>query len=226
MRVDDTLSKSFQALQDNAEQGITQLSHSFVEQQSKLQKGLQRVDEYYQQWLAEQNRKITERIDSQEKEFKSKVENLDIVVDEIKNMASVKEGINHLESLLKTQNECLSQLVLSANNKEVVQTLQDQQYQLEQILSNLIEEIHKGTSNKENESLFKQNQLILQKQNERIDKLCTAIENMPSGTSERIIPQKRNLLRVVAFWILGIMLFLASGSFVFILLYCFIDRLI
>ena len=52
VQVDDTLKKSFLALQDNADEGINNLAHFFVEQQSKFCDNLKYVEEKHQQWLA------------------------------------------------------------------------------------------------------------------------------------------------------------------------------
>ena len=92
VKVDDTLKKSFLALQENAEQGINNLTHFLVEQQNKFNSYLQNIDTQYQHWLAEQRKAMVERIDSQEEQFKAKAQNIDVVIDEIRAFSSIKEG--------------------------------------------------------------------------------------------------------------------------------------
>lgn len=217
VRVDDILKKSFQSLQDNAEQGMNNLTRFIVEQQNKFNANLQSVDEQYQQWLAEQHKMIVQRIDNQKEEFKEKTQNLDVVIDEIKDFAGIKEVLVNMEQLLKVQNKGLADAASSFNNKEVIITLQEQQNRLEQIFSALIEQSKQKRIATEEETLFKQHQLMLQKQNERMQQLCTAIENMPSANGVTIMPPKRNKFKAVVLWLLGIMLFLASGSVLFIM---------
>ena len=66
--------------------------------------------------------------------------------------------------------------------------------------------------------LFRKHQQMMQKQNERIEQLCIAIENMRSvNNGVAIISPKKNKFKAVALWLLGIMLFLASGSVLFIM---------
>lgn len=217
VRVDDILKKSFQALQDNAEQGINNLTHFIVEQRNKFNANLQNVDEQYRQWLAEQHEMMVKRIDNQEDVFKEKTKNLDIVIDEIKDFAAIKEIMTSMEQLLKAQNAGLVDAVNSCNNREVVAALQEQQNKLEQIFSILIEQPKQKRIGTEEEILFKQHQLMIQKQNERIEQLCTAIESVSSTSGVTIVPPSKNKFKAVALWLLGIMLFLASGSVLFIM---------
>lgn len=217
VRVDDILKKSFQALQDNAEQGINNLTHFIVEQRNKFNANLQNVDEQYRQWLAEQHEMMVKRIDNQEDVFKEKTKNLDIVIDEIKDFAAIKEIMTSMEQLLKAQNAGLVDTVNSCNNREVVAALQEQQNKLEQIFSILIEQPKQKRIGTEEEILFKQHQLMIQKQNERIEQLCTAIESVSSTSGVTIVPPSKNKFKAVALWLLGIMLFLASGSVLFIM---------
>lgn len=217
VKVDDILKKSFQALLDNAEQGINSLTHFLVEQQSKFTANLQNVDEQHQQWLAEQQKMMAQRIDSQEQMFKEKAKNLNVVIDEIKDFAAIKESMANVERLLKAQNVGLADAVNSANNKEIVAILQEQQGRLEQMFSTLVEQAKQKRISAEEETLFKQHQLMIQKQNERIEQLCIAIGSMSSTNGVSIIPKKENKFKVVAFWILGIIMFLASGSVLFIM---------
>lgn len=216
VKVDDILKKSFQALQDNAEQGITNLAHFFVEQQNKFNANLHSVDEQYQQWLAEQHKIIAQRIDKQEEEFKEKTKNLNVVIDEIKDFAAIKESMINMEQLLKTQNSGLTNVANSLNDKEMVTVLREQQIRLEQISSTLMEFKQKRLSSEE-ETLFKQDQLTMQKQSERIEQLCTAIEGVSYMNGATIMPLKRTKFKAIALWLLGIMLFLASGSVLFII---------
>ena len=69
------------------------------------------------------------------------------------------------------------------------------------------------------DDLMKQQYTMMQKQNDRIDQLCRAIENMasvgsPSTYEEPLKLVKKNKLKTVAWGILGIMLFLASVLFI------------
>lgn len=217
VKVDDILKKSFQALLDNAEQGINSLTHFLVEQQNKFTVNLQNVDEQHQQWLAEQQKMMAQRIDSQEQMFKEKAKNLNVVIDEIKDFAAIKESMANVERLLKTQNVVLADAVNSANNKEMVAVLQEQQGRLEQMFSTLVEESTQKRISAEEETLIKQHQLVIQKQNEQIEKLCIAIGSMSSTNGVPIIPKKKSSFKNVALWLLGIILFLASGSVLFIM---------
>ncbi len=217
VKVDDTLKKSFLALQENAEQGINSLTHFLVEQQNKFSSYLQNIDTQYQHWLAEQRKAMVERIDSQEKQFKAKAQNIDVVIDEIRAFSSIKEGLTKMEQLLKVQNGRLADIAKSSNNKEVVLTMLNQQSRLEQMFSSLMEQFQKKKLEQEGDTSFNQYQSIIQKQNERIEQLCTAIENIPSVSGTAIAPPKRNIFKTVALWLLGIMLFLASGSILFMM---------
>lgn len=217
VKLDDILKKSFQALQDNAEQGINNLVHFFVEQQNKFNANLENMDEQHQQWLSEQHKIMAQRIDNQEEVFKEKTKNLDVVIDEIKDFAAIKVSMANMERLLKAQNIGLADAVSSLNNKEVVAMLQEHQNRLEQILSTLIEQSKQKKTGSEEEVLFKQYQLMIQKQNERIEQLCTSIESIPSANGMTIIPSKRSKFKAIVLWLLGIMLFLASGSILFIM---------
>lgn len=58
------------------EEGINNLAHFFVEQQSKFSDNLKYVEEKHQQWLAEQREIMLQRIDSQDKLFKEKINDL------------------------------------------------------------------------------------------------------------------------------------------------------
>lgn len=217
VKVDDTLKKSFLALQENAEQGINNLTHFLVEQQNKFNSYLQNIDTQYQHWLAEQRKAMVERIDSQEEQFKAKAQNIDVVIDEIRAFSSIKEGLTKMEQLLKIQNDRLADIAKSSNNKEVVLTMLNQQSRLEQMFSSLMEQFQKKKLEQEEDTSFNQYQSIIQKQNERIEQLCTAIENIPSASGTAIPPKKRNIFKTVALWLLGIMLFLASGSILFMM---------
>lgn len=217
VKVDDILKKSFQALLENAEQGINSLTHFLVEQQSKFTTNLQNVDEQHQQWLAEQQKMMAQRIDSQEQMFKEKAKNLNDVIDEIKDFAAIKESMANVERLLKTQNVVLADAVNSANNKEMVAVLQEQQGRLEQMFSTLVEQSKQKRISAEEETLIKQHQLMIKKQNEQIEKLCIAIGSMSSTNGVPIIPKKKSRFKNVALWLLGIILFLASGSVLFIM---------
>lgn len=217
VKVDDILKKSFQALLDNAEQGINSLTHFLVEQQNKFTANLQNVDDQHQQWLAEQQKMMAQRIDSQEQMFKEKAKKLNLVIDEIKDFAAIKESMANVERLLKAQNVGLADAVNSANNKEMVAVLQGQQGRLEQMFSTLVEQSKQKRISAEEETLFKQHQLMIQKQNEWIEQLCISIGSMSSTNVVPIIHKKKNSFKAVALWLLGIILFLASGSVLFIM---------
>lgn len=217
VKVDDILKKSFQALLDNAEQGINSLTHFLVEQQNKFTANLQNVDDQHQQWLAEQQKMMAQRIDSQEQMFKEKAKKLNVVIDEIKDFAAIKESMANVERLLKAQNVGLADAVNSANNKEMVAVLQGQQGRLEQMFSTLVEQSKQKRISAEEETLFKQHQLMIQKQNEWIEQLCISIGSMSSTNVVPIIHKKKNSFKAVALWLLGIILFLASGSVLFIM---------
>ena len=171
VQVDDTLKKSFLALQDNAEEGINNLAHFLVEQQSKFSDNLKYVEEKHQQWLAEQREKMFQHIDGQDKLFKEKINDLDVVIDEIKNLAAIKECMVGIEQSLGSQSD--------------------------------------GAI----ENLLRQNRAMMERQSEQIEHLCSAIKNLSSinGVVMATSP-KKNMIRNVALWILGIMMFLASGS--------------
>lgn len=194
VKVDDTLKKSFLALQENAEQGINNLTHFLVEQQNKFNSYLQNIDTQYQHWLAEQRKAMVERIDSQEEQFKAKAQNIDVVIDEIRAFSSIKEGLTKMEQLLKIQNDRLADIAKSSNNKEVVLTMLNQQSRLEQMFSSLMEQFQKKKLEQEEDTSFNQYQSIIQKQNERIEQLCTAIENIPSASGTAIPPQKKKYI--------------------------------
>lgn len=217
VKLDDILKKSFQALQDNAEQGINNLVHFLVEQQNKFNANLENVDEQHRQWLDEQHRIMVQSIDNQEEVFKEKTKNLDVVIDEIKDFTAIKVSMANMEQLLKAQNIGLADAVSSLNNKEVVAVLQEHQNRLEQILSTLTEQFEQEKTGSEEDILFKRYQLMQQKQNERIEQLCTSIESIPSANGMTIIPSKRSKFKTIVLWLLGIMLFLASGSILFIM---------
>lgn len=218
VRMDDILKKTFQALQDNAEQRITNLNHFLVEQQDKFNTNLQNIDGQHQQWLAEQQKIMAQRIDSQEEVFKEKIKTLNVVIDEIKEFAAIKESMGNMEQLLKAQNRGLADVASSLNNNEMIAVLQGQQSRLEQFLSTLIEQSKQKELSSEEEMLFRKHQQMMQKQNERIEQLCIAIENMRSvNNGVAIISPKKNKFKAVALWLLGIMLFLASGSVLFIM---------
>lgn len=218
VRMDDILKKTFQALQDNAEQRITNLNHFLVEQQDKFNTNLQNIDGQHQQWLAEQQKIMAQRIDSQEEVFKEKIKTLNVVIDEIKEFAAIKESMGNMEQLLKAQNRGLADVASSLNNNEMIAVLQEQQSRLEQFLSTLIEQSKQKELTSEEEMLFRKHQQMMQKQNERIEQLCIAIENMRSvNNGVAIISPKKNKFKAVALWLLGIMLFLASGSVLFIM---------
>ncbi len=217
VKVDDTLSKSFQALQDNAEEGINSLTHFIIEQQSKFNISLQNVDHQNQAWLAEQRNTMVQHINSQEELFKVKTQKLDLVIDGIKDFASVKESMTSMVQLLQAQHDKLVDIANSFNNREVVVALQSHQNKLEQLFSTLMEQFQKKKNDQEENLLFKQHQLMLQKQNERIAQLCEAIERIPSANGEVILPRKKKKFKTVALWVLGIMLFLASGSALFMM---------
>lgn len=176
VQVDDTLKKSFLALQDNAEEGINNLAHFLVEQQSKFSDNLKYVEEKHQQWLAEQREIMFQRIDSQDKLFKEKINDLDVVIDEIKNLAAIKECMVGIEQSLGLQSD--------------------------------------GAI----ENLLRQNRAMMERQSEQIEHLCSAIKNLSSinGAVMATSP-KKNMIRNVALWILGIMMFLASGSALFLM---------
>ena len=171
VQVDDTLKKSFLALQDNAEEGINNLAHFLVEQQSKFSDNLKYVEEKHQQWLAEQREIMFQHIDGQDKLFKEKINDLDVVFDEIKNLAAIKECMVGIEQSLGSQSD--------------------------------------GAI----ENLLRQNRAMMERQSEQIEHLCSAIKNLSSinGVVMATSP-KKNMIRNVALWILGIMMFLASGS--------------
>ena len=171
VQVDDTLKKSFLALQDNAEEGINNLAHFLVEQQSKFSDNLKYVEEKHQQWLAEQREIMFQHIDGQDKLFKEKINDLDVVIDEIKNLAAIKECMVGIEQSLGSQSD--------------------------------------GAI----ENLLRQNRAMMERQSEQIEHLCSAIKNLSSinGVVMATSP-KKNMIRNVALWILGIMMFLASGS--------------
>lgn len=171
VQVDDTLKKSFLALQDNAEEGINNLVHFLVEQQSKFSDNLKYVEEKHQQWLAEQREIMFQHIDGQDKLFKEKINDLDVVIDEIKNLAAIKECMVGIEQSLGSQSD--------------------------------------GAI----ENLLRQNRAMMERQSEQIEHLCSAIKNLSSinGVVMATSP-KKNMIRNVALWILGIMMFLASGS--------------
>ena len=171
VQVDDTLKKSFLALQDNAEEGINNLAHFLVEQQSKFSDNLKYVEEKHQQWLAEQREIMFQHIDGQDKLFKEKITDLDVVIDEIKNLAAIKECMVGIEQSLGSQSD--------------------------------------GAI----ENLLRQNRAMMERQSEQIEHLCSAIKNLSSinGVVMATSP-KKNMIRNVALWILGIMMFLASGS--------------
>ena len=171
VQVDDTLKKSFLALQDNAEEGINNLAHFLVEQQSKFSDNLKYVEEKHQQWLAEQREIMFQHIDGQDKLFKEKIKDLDVVIDEIKNLAAIKECMVGIEQSLGSQSD--------------------------------------GAI----ENLLRQNRAMMERQSEQIEHLCSAIKNLSSinGVVMATSP-KKNMIRNVALWILGIMMFLASGS--------------
>lgn len=217
VKLDDILKKSFQALQDNAEQGINNLVHFLVEQQNKFNANLENVDEQHRLWLDEQHRIMVQSIDNQEEVFKEKTKNLDVVIDEIKDFTAIKVSMANMEQLLKAQNIGLADAVSSLNNKEVVAVLQEHQNRLEQILSTLTEQFEQEKTGSEEDILFKRYQLMQQKQNERIEQLCTSIESIPSANGMTIIPSKRSKFKTIVLWLLGIMLFLASGSILFIM---------
>lgn len=171
VQVDDTLKKSFLALQDNTEEGINNLAHFLVEQQSKFSDNLKYVEEKHQQWLAEQREIMFQHIDGQDKLFKEKINDLDVVIDEIKNLAAIKECMVGIEQSLGSQSD--------------------------------------GAI----ENLLRQNRAMMERQSEQIEHLCSAIKNLSSinGVVMATSP-KKNMIRNVALWILGIMMFLASGS--------------
>lgn len=171
VQVDDTLKKSFLALQDNAEEGINNLAHFLVEQQSKFSDNLKYVEEKHQQWLAEQREIMFQRIDNQDKLFKEKINDLDVVIDEIKNLAAIKECMVGIEQSLGSQSD--------------------------------------GAI----ENLLRQNRAMMERQSEQIEHLCSAIKKLSSinGAVMATSP-KKNMIRNVALWILGIMMFLALGS--------------
>lgn len=171
VQVDDTLKKSFLALQDNAEEGINNLAHFLVEQQSKFSDNLKYVEEKHQQWLAEQREIMFQHIDGQDKLFKEKINDLDVVIDEIKNLAAIKECMVGIEQSLGSQSD--------------------------------------GAI----ENLLRQNRAMMERQSEQIEHLCSAIKNLSSinGVVMATSP-KKNMIRNVALWILGIMMFLGSGS--------------
>lgn len=171
VQVDDTLKKSFLALQDNAEEGINNLAHFLVEQQSKFSDNLKYVEEKHQQWLAEQREIMFQHIDGQDKLFKEKINDLNVVIDEIKNLAAIKECMVGIEQSLGSQSD--------------------------------------GAI----ENLLRQNRAMMERQSEQIEHLCSAIKNLSSinGVVMATSP-KKNMIRNVALWILGIMMFLASGS--------------
>lgn len=171
VQVDDTLKKSFLALQDNAEEGINNLAHFLVEQQSKFSDNLKYVEEKHQQWLAEQREIMFQHIDGQDKLFKEKINDLDVVIDEIKNLAAIKECMVGIEQSLGSQSD--------------------------------------GAI----ENLLRQNRAMMERQSEQIEHLCSAIKNLSSinGVVMATSP-KKNMIRNVALWILGIMMFLVSGS--------------
>lgn len=209
VKVDDILKKSFQALQNNTEQGITNLTHFFVEQQNKFNANLLNMDEQHQQWLTEQRKMMAKRINSLEEEFKEKTTNLSVVIDEIKDFATMKETMVNMVKLLEVQNSGLANIANSLNNKEMVSILSEQQNSLKQIFSTLIEQSEQGKRSSEKESLFEEQQWAIRTQNNQIEKLSMEVE--------RIVPQKKNKLEIVALWVLGIMLFLASGSVLFMM---------
>lgn len=219
VKVDDILKKSFQALQDNAEQGINSLTHFIVEQQNKFKSNLHNVDEQFQQWLTEQHKIMAQHIEIQNELFSKKTEDLDIVINEVKEFANIKEYIDSMEQLLKVQNNELANIVSSLSNKELMVVLQEQQNRLEQIILTLNEQSKQKSFRREIEkgTLSKDCQLMMQRQNERIEQLCVAIENIPFESGVTIKPSKKDKFRTVALWLLGIMLFLASGSVLFIM---------
>lgn len=219
VKVDDILKKSFQALQDNAEQGINSLTHFIIEQQNKFKINLHNVDEQFQQWLTEQHKIMAQQIEIQNELFSKKTEDLDVVINEVKEFANIKEYIDSMEQLLKVQNNELANIVSSLSNKELMVVLQEQQNRLEQIILTLNEQSKQKSFRREIEkgTLSKDCQLMMQRQNERIEQLCVAIENIPSESGVTIKPSKKDKFRTVALWLLGIMLFLASGSVLFIM---------
>lgn len=178
VKMDDTLKKSFRALQDNAEQEINSLTQFLTEQQDKFKAQLQNVDEQNQQWLTEQRQIMAQRIESQEEAFKEKAIQLGVVIDEIKEFAAIKESMVNIEHLLEMRRD-----------------------------------------DRADDDLMKQQYAMMQKQNNRIDQLCRAIENMtsvgsPSMYKEPLKLVKKNKLKTVAWGILGIMVFLASVLFI------------
>lgn len=219
VKVDDILKKSFKALQDNAEQGINSLTHFIIEQQNKFKINLHNVDEQFQQWLTEQHKIMAQQIEIQNELFSKKTEDLDVVINEVKEFANIKEYIDSMEQLLKVQNNELANIVSSLSNKELMVVLQEQQNRLEQIILTLNEQSKQKSFRREIEkgTLSKDCQLMMQRQNERIEQLCVAIENIPSESGVTIKPSKKDKFRTVALWLLGIMLFLASGSVLFIM---------
>ena len=105
-------------------------------------------------------------------------EDMNVVIDEIKEFAAIKASIVNIEHLLEMRRD-----------------------------------------DRTDDDLMKQQYTMMQKQNDRIDQLCRAIENMASVGSpftyeEPLKLVKKNKLKTVAWGILGIMLFLASVLFI------------
>jgi hypothetical protein len=99
--VDDTIKKSFQALQENGEQTVQNVSQYLVKQQSALDKLVAEVDAKNNSFIEEQQRKMEERLKIHVQAFESKVRNLDSVAGAIKDFAAVKNSLSDLNEFMR-----------------------------------------------------------------------------------------------------------------------------
>jgi hypothetical protein len=99
--VDDTIKKSFQALQENGEQTVQNVSQYLVKQQSALDKLVAEVDAKNNSFIEEQQRKMEERLKIHVQAFESKVSNLDSVAGAIKDFAAVKNSLSDLNEFMR-----------------------------------------------------------------------------------------------------------------------------
>lgn len=137
VKVDDTLKKSFRALQDNAEQEINSLTQFLIEQQDKFKAQLQNVDEQNQQWLTEQRQIMAHRIESQEEAFEEKAIQLDVVINEIKEFAAIKESMVNIEHLLEMRRDDRADDDLMKQQYAMMQKQNDRIDQLCRVIENM-----------------------------------------------------------------------------------------
>ncbi len=111
--IDDTLQKTLSNLQTNAETQLSEFIQYSVSQQNKFTKAIEEQYDQNNASILEQREVFNQAVAKQQTLLKDKLEETSHLVEELKNLGSVKDSMKNIESATSEQNRKIDDLISS-----------------------------------------------------------------------------------------------------------------